>query len=85
MWPTVRWLVPGLLIGGSAGALVADRMSTDVLRYGVSIFCMLAAVQLALPEANPSLYLTCSLAITFPFNITLGLPLYQAMAHGLYG
>lgn len=43
-----------------------------------------AAVRLALPEANPSYYLTCSLALTFPFNIVLGLPLYRAMAEALY-
>jgi hypothetical protein len=35
-----------------------------------------AVVRYAIPEANPSLYFTMSLAITFPFNILLGLPLY---------
>lgn len=44
-----------------------------------------AAVRLALPDANPGYYLTCSLAITFPFNIVMGLPLYGAMAALLYG
>ncbi len=38
------------------------------------------AVRLTLPEANPTLSITASLAITFPFNITFGIPLYYQMA-----
>ena len=37
-------------------------------------------MRVALPEANPSIYLTLSLGVTFPFNLTLGLPLYLALA-----
>jgi uncharacterized protein len=47
LWPTVAWLVPGLLIGGLAGAWIADLLSSTVLRYGVAVFCFAAAVQLA--------------------------------------
>jgi hypothetical protein len=36
-------------------------------------------MRLAVPEANPSLYVTMSLAVTFPFNITVGIPLYLAV------
>lgn len=39
-----------------------------------------AAVRMALPEANPAIYLTTSISITLPFNITVGIPLYFAMA-----
>jgi uncharacterized protein len=39
-----------------------------------------AAVRIALPQANPTYYLTASLGITFPFNITLGIPLYVEVA-----
>lgn len=39
-----------------------------------------AAMRLSLPDANPTFYLTAALGITFPFNITLGLPLYLEMA-----
>jgi hypothetical protein len=38
------------------------------------------AVRMAIPEANPSFYLTLSLGITFPFNVVVGIPLYQTMA-----
>ena len=40
------------------------------------------AIRISLPEANPTLYLT--LAITFPFNITLGIPIYLEIARQLY-
>ncbi|MCS6772964.1 MAG: sodium-dependent bicarbonate transport family permease [Anaerolineae bacterium] len=39
-----------------------------------------AAVRAALPQANPSIYLTSSLGITFPFNLLIGLPLYYQFA-----
>jgi len=39
-----------------------------------------AAMRLSLPAANPTLSLTAALAVTFPFNITVGLPLYLALA-----
>ena len=35
-----------------------------------------AAMRLALPEARPYIYLTLSLGVTFPFNLTVGIPLY---------
>jgi uncharacterized protein len=47
LWPSVRWLVPGLLIGGAAGAVFATRLPGDVLRFAVAGFCLLAAAQLA--------------------------------------
>ena len=44
-----------------------------------------AAARLGLPEANPSLYLTASLAITFPFNLVVGIPLFARAAQVLWG
>lgn len=43
------------------------------------------AVRVTLPEANPTYYLTASLAITFPFNILAGIPLYFEIARYLQG
>jgi hypothetical protein len=43
------------------------------------------AVRLTLPEANPTYSLTCSLGITFPFNILAGIPLYFELARWLGG
>jgi hypothetical protein len=59
-------------MGGSAvlGAMVSSA----------SYIAAPAAVRIALPEANPTYYLTASLGITFPFNLTLGIPLYYTFS-----
>jgi hypothetical protein len=44
-----------------------------------------AAVRVALPQAQPTYYLTASLAITFPFNIIIGIPLDHAIARWIFG
>ena len=51
-----------------------------VLCASASYIAAPAAVQIAIPEANPSLSITSSLAITFPFNLLIGIPLMKAMA-----
>lgn len=48
-----------------------------ILGASASYIAVPAAMRLALPEANPSFYLTMSLAITFPFNLLIGIPLYH--------
>jgi hypothetical protein len=42
-------------------------------------------MRVALPEANPSVYLTLSLGVTFPFNLIFGIPAYLAVAQTLSG
>jgi len=64
------------LIGMPAG----DAALFITLSASASYIAVPAAMRLALPEAKPSIYLTLSLGITFPFNVTLGIPLYMAMA-----
>ena len=44
-----------------------------------------AAMRLALPEARPYIYLTLSLGVTFPFNLTVGIPLYILAAQWVTG
>lgn len=46
LWPTVRWMIPGLLIGGWLGSDVAVRIDGDALRWIVAGYCLLAAAQL---------------------------------------
>jgi hypothetical protein len=41
-------------------------------------------MRLALPEANPGVYVSMALAITFPFNVALGIPLYMAIINQLW-
>src|SRR5687768_7654565 len=55
LWPTVAWMVPGLLLGGWLGSGFAVRIDGDVLRWIVAGYCLLAAVQLALSKPhNPA-------------------------------
>ena len=56
-----------------------------VLGASASYIAVPPAMRMAIPEANPSLYLTLSLGITFPFNVVLGIPLYYSIAEWLTG
>lgn len=71
----------GLLLGLSLGGVVLMM----VLSASASYIAVPAAMRVALPEANPAVYLTLSLGITFPFNLTLGIPLYLWIALTLSG
>jgi uncharacterized protein len=71
----------GLVAGLSPGG--ATVFATMVA--SASYIAATAAVRLALPEANPGRYLTASLAVTFPFNLVVGIPLYARVAQALSG
>lgn len=60
------------LVGLSEG----DALLLAVLGGSASYIAVPAALRLSLPEANPSLYVPMSLALTFPFNVIAGIPLY---------
>ena len=74
-------LATGLLLGLSTGGVALFM----VLSASASYIAVPAAMRVALPEANPSIYLTLSLGVTFPFNLTIGLPVYVAVASALTG
>lgn len=69
-------LVAAKLIGLSPGG-TALLMT---LAASASYIAVPAALRLALPEARPSVYLPLSLGVTFPFNLTFGIPIYIAIA-----
>ena len=56
------------------------RIRALLLAASASYIAVPAAMRLALPEANPSIALTLSLGVTFPFNLVLGIPLYISAA-----
>lgn len=56
-----------------------DTLLLTVLAASASYIAVPAAMRLAVPEANPGLYVTMALALTFPFNIVLGLPIYLSV------
>jgi len=70
----------GVYLGLKAGLGVGGAAVLGAMSASASYIAAPAAVRIALPEANPSLYLTASLAVTFPFNLVLGIPLYHALA-----
>ena len=61
---------------------IGDRFLLSILAASASYIAVPAAMRVAAPRANPSLYLPMALAITFPFNITLGMPVYMAVVQG---
>jgi hypothetical protein len=74
----------GALVGKWCGLGLGGATVLATLAASASYIAAPAAVRIALPQASPALYLTSSLAITFPFNIVLGIPLYHTFAKILF-
>jgi hypothetical protein len=76
------------LINGSLTALLSqlitdntgDRFMFAILAASASYIAVPAAMKIAVPKANPGLFLPMALAVTFPINITVGFPLYYIIA-----
>ncbi|MEL6521086.1 MAG: sodium-dependent bicarbonate transport family permease, partial [Pseudomonadota bacterium] len=77
MFGLITALLLGLSVGGTALLMT--------LCASASYIAVPAAMRVALPEANPSIYLTLSLGVTFPFNLALGIPIYIALASAAAG
>ena len=76
----------GAWLGSVAGLNVGGATILGAMAASASYIAAPPAVRMTLPEANPTYYLTSSLAITFPFNILAGIPIYfrvAQLAHGL--
>jgi uncharacterized protein len=61
-----------------------DALLFAVLCASASYIAVPAAMRMTVPEANPSLYVSMALALTFPFNIIVGIPLYLAIIEHLF-
>jgi uncharacterized protein len=68
--------VIGILLAKLVGMPQGNALLFSVLCASASYIAVPAAMRMTVPEANPSLYVTTALAITFPFNIIVGIPLY---------
>ncbi|WP_019498939.1 sodium-dependent bicarbonate transport family permease [Pseudanabaena sp. PCC 6802] len=66
----------GILLAKVIGMSQGNALLFSVLCASASYIAVPAAMRMTLPEANPSLYVTAALALTFPFNIIVGIPLY---------
>lgn len=75
----------GVLTGMSLNLSVGGATLLATLFASASYIAAPAAIRMAVPEANPSLSIGASLGVTFPFNITIGIPLYYAVSQWLLG
>ena len=74
-------------INGSLTALIShgitdnpgNRLIFSILAASASYIAVPAAMRLAAPKADPGLYIPMALGVTFPFNITVGIPLYYTI------
>jgi uncharacterized protein len=73
----------GTALGVMAGLGTANAAAMGILAASASYIAVPAALRMTLPEANAGTSLAMSLGVTFPFNVTLGIPLYIWMAQGL--
>ena len=73
---TISWL-----LNFSAG----NTLLTTILFASASYIAVPAAMRLALPQANPGIYIPVALGVTFPFNILIGLPLYFKIISYFWG
>lgn len=74
----------GVWLGRAVGLGLGGSTVFGALAASASYIAAPAAVRIALPAANPALYLTSALAVTFPFNVVLGIPVYFAFATWLF-
>jgi uncharacterized protein len=63
----------------------ADALLFSVLCASASYIAVPATMRMSVPEANPSLYISMALALTFPFNIIIGIPLYFGIISKIWG
>jgi hypothetical protein len=71
--------INGCLVALCSGLItqeVGNRFIFAILAASASYIAVPAAMRLAAPKADPGLYIPMAIGITFPFNITVGIPLY---------
>jgi hypothetical protein len=74
----------GLTLAWAIGLSQGGAVVFAVLCASASYIAAPAACRASLPHADPGIYVTTSLGITFPFNLVFGIPLYIAMSGLLY-
>jgi hypothetical protein len=74
-----------LLLARLAGLSLGDATLLATLAASASYIAVPAAARIAIPKADPSIYIGLSLAVTFPFNVVVGIPLYLGAARAIWG
>jgi hypothetical protein len=75
----------GIIIASLLQMPKGDALLFCVLCASASYIAVPAAMRMTVPEANPSLYISMALALTFPFNIIVGIPLYLGIINKIWG
>ena len=75
----------GAWLGSVAGLSIGGATMLGAMAASASYIAAPPAVRMTLPDANPTYYLALALAITFPFNVLVGIPLYFAVARMAHG
>jgi len=73
----------GTIVGTLVGLDVASAAALGILAASASYIAVPAAMRLALPKADPGIYLSMSLGVTFPFNIIFGISIFAAFAKAI--
>lgn len=76
--------VVGAWLGKAANLSVGGTALLATMAASASYIAAPVAVRLALPTANPALYLTAALALTFPLNLVIGIPFHAMLAHAFH-
>ena len=79
LWPLVS-AAAALAAAEAIGLSLGDATIFAVLAASASYIAVPAAMRMALPKADAGVYLPMALAMTFPFNLVVGIPLYHAAA-----
>ena len=82
LMPLLNALI-GVTIARGLGLNQGDALLFMVLCASASYIAVPAAMRMTVPEANPSLYISTSLGVTFPFNIVVGIPIYMVLVKQL--
>ncbi len=75
LMPVLNALI-GIGLAKLLGMSIGNALLFTVLCASASYIAVPAAMRMSVPEANPSLYISMALALTFPFNIIVGIPVY---------
>jgi hypothetical protein len=84
IWVPLLNAAVGIALAKLAGLGIGDALLLAVLGAGASYIAVPAAMRHSIPEANPSIYVPMALAITFPFNVLIGIPLYLSIIQWLW-
>ncbi len=76
--------VMGIFVGAAVGLSLGGATLMGVLAASASYIAAPAALRSSVPDADPSIYLGLALGITFPLNLTIGIPLFYSIAGWLY-